>query len=333
MVTMSDIAQRTGVTVTTVSNALTNRGRVSETTRSRILAVATELGYEVNLVARHLRVGRSDTIALIVPSFHDYFSEVADRLAVLVERTGRHLVVERTSALAESEREALTLRRLTMFDGVLISAVGLDHDDIEQASARVPLVVLGERPMPTTLDHVSLANEEGGRLATAHLLAGGSRRIAVLGGSTTAAHGIAQSRRLGWQRAHTDAGVPYDPGLVVPVPNYEARQARAATAALLDAGIPFDGVFAVTDMVALGAMSAILERGLRIPDDIQVAGFDNLPFVDHLHPRLTSVDVHHDDLAASAMRLLERRMAGVPASGEHVETPVSLVPRASTRAR
>lgn len=332
MVTMSDIAQRTGVTVTTVSNALTNRGRVSEGTRSRILAVATELGYEVNLVARQLRVGRSDTIALIVPSFHDYFGEVADRLALLVEATGRHLVLERTSANAESERAALTLQRLGMFDGVLISAVLLEHEDIEQARNRVPLVVLGERPMPASVDHVSLANEQGGRLATAHLLAGGSRRVVVLGGSLTAENGIAQSRLAGWQEAHDAAGVPWDPRLVVPVRDYSVGNARQALGDLLDSGVEVDGVFAVTDMVALGAMSALAERGLRIPQDVQLVGFDNLPFTDFLHPRLTSIDPHHAELAASSMTLLERRIAGMDVAPEHVVTPVSLVVRGSTRA-
>lgn len=332
MVTMSDIAQRTGVTVTTVSNALTARGRVSEATRSRILAVADELGYEVNLTARHLRMGRSDTIALIVPSVHDYFGEIADELAVLAEATGRHLVLERTSALTESERAAITLQRLRMFDGVLLSAVGLDHDDVEQARRRVPLVVLGERPMPSTVDHVSLANEEGGRLATAHLLEHGARRVVVLGGSLAAEFGISHSRLAGWRQAHDAAGVPTDPRLVVPVQDYDVRHARAALTALIADGVPFDAVFAVTDMVALGAMSALAEHGLRVPQDVQVVGFDDLLFADFLVPRLTSVDPHSRELAATAMRLLEQRMSGDDAPPEHVVNPVSLVVRGSTRA-
>ena len=331
MVTMSDIARRTGVTVTTVSNALTNRGRVSESTRSKILAAAQEMGYEVNLTARHLRVGRSDTIALIVPSYHDYFGEIADRLAVVVEATGRHLVLERTSARAEVERAAVTRPRMRMFDGVLLSTVGLTYDEIEQARHRVPLVMLGERPLPPTVAHISLDNVEGARTATAHLIAGGARRPVVLGGWTGDDRGIASSRRAGWERALVEAGIPVDPRLVVPVADYSLHDAREAMAAFLRSGVPFDAVFGVNDLVALGGMSAVAEAGLRVPQDVQVAGFDNLPFTDFVHPRLTSVDPHHEDVAQAAMRLLERRMAGGDAPPEKIVSPVTLVVRGSTR--
>lgn len=331
MVTMSDIARRTGVSVATVSNALTDRGRLSATTRARIKAVASELGYEVNLRARHLRVGRTDTIALIAPSFHGYFSEIADQLALLVEAGGRHLVLERTAARTESELEAVTLSRLQMFDGVLLSAVGLDHRDIERARSRVPLVLLGERVMPATVDHVSLANEDGARVATAHMLSHGARRVVVLGGSDEESRGIASSRRAGWQRAHDDAGVPADPDLILPVGVYSPHDARVALERAMASGLVFDAVFAVTDMIALGALSALAEAGRSIPGDVQVAGFDNLTISDYTTPRLTSVDPNHEMLARSAMDLLERRMTGSEAPAEHVVTPVSLVTRATTR--
>src|SRR5699024_534888 len=226
MVTMSDIPQRTGVTVATVSNALTNRGRVSAQTRARINAVAEELGYQVNLTARHLRVGRSNTIAFIAPSFHDYFSDIADELAVHAEAAGRHLLLERTSARTESELEAVTLPRLRMFDGVLLSTVGLSHDDIERVRRQVPLVLLGERAMPATVDHVMLSNEEGARLATAHMLAQGARRIVVLGGSAEDDVGIASSRRAGWEAAQAAAGIAVDPRLIVPLDDYSMHDAR-----------------------------------------------------------------------------------------------------------
>jgi DNA-binding LacI/PurR family transcriptional regulator len=96
--------------------------------------------------------------------------------------------------------------------------------------------------------------------------------------------------------------------------------------------VPFDAVFGVTDMIALGAMSALAEHGLRVPQDVQVVGFDNLLFTDFLDPRLTSVDPHSRELAATAMRLLEQRMSGADAAPEHVVNPVSLVVRGSTRA-
>jgi DNA-binding LacI/PurR family transcriptional regulator len=102
MVTMSDVAREAGVSMMTVSNVLNGHRRVVAPTRERVLAAVDKLGYEVNLTARHLRSGRTDTIALIVPSFHDYYAEVADRIAPLVEASGRHLVLERTGARPQS---------------------------------------------------------------------------------------------------------------------------------------------------------------------------------------------------------------------------------------
>lgn len=331
MVTMSDIAQVTGVSTATVSNALTNRGRLADETRARILAAAAELGYEVNLNARQLRVGRSDTIAFIAPSFRDYFGEIADELAVLTEAGGRHLVLERTAARPESELEAVALNRLQMFDGVLLSSVGLSHEDIERARARVPLVLLGERAMPSSVDHVSLANEEGSRLATAHMLANGARRVVALGGSTDLGRGIASSRRMGWETAHLQAGLSPDPRLVVPIEDYTPHDAREAVRRLLRDGVPFDAVFAVTDLIALGALSALAEHGLRVPADVQIAGFDNLAMADYLHPGLTSIDPNHDAVARSAMNLLKRRMAGESTPAQHLTVQVSLVVRGSTQ--
>ncbi|MGC0273899.1 LacI family DNA-binding transcriptional regulator [Pseudactinotalea sp. Z1739] len=328
---MSDIAQRTGVTVATVSNALTNRGRVSPETRARIHLVAEELGYQVNLTARHLRVGRSNAIAFIAPSFHDYFSDIADELAIHVEATGRHLVLERTSARTESELEAVALPRLRMFDGVVLSTVGLSHEDIEKARHRVPLVLLGERTMPRSVDHIRLANEDGARLATAHMLANGARRVIVLGGSAQEDAGISSSRRAGWEAAHAEAGLAVDPRLIVPLGDYTMHDAREAMRGVLGEGLAFDAVFAVTDMLALGAMSALWEHGVSIPDRAQVAGFDNLAISDYLHPGLTSIDANHEFVTGEAMRLLEQRIAGDEVPAEHIVSPVSLVVRGSTR--
>ncbi len=331
MVTMSDVANAAGVSVMTVSHILNGRPRASAETQARVLAAVEDLGYEVNLTARHLRAGRTDSVALIVPHFHDYYSAVADSLADVLERSGRHLVLERTQALPRVEREALSLARLRMHDGALVSAVALSPETLLRVRARVPLVLLGERDMPPELDHVRLANEEGSRLATAHMVASGARRVMVLGGSLDRERTMATRRREGWERALRDAGLTPDPTLVVPLISYGLEEGRTAVSRLLRLGHRFDAVFAVTDTAALGAISALTDHGLRVPEDVQVAGFDNLDVADFVSPGLTSVDPNHEGLADSAIRLLERRMLGGTEPAEHVVTPVSLVVRGSTR--
>jgi DNA-binding LacI/PurR family transcriptional regulator len=331
MVTMSDVAREAGVSKMTVSNVLNGRRRVEAPTRDRVLAAVEQLGYEVNLTARHLKSGRTDTVALIVPSLHEYYSDLADQIAPLVEEGGRHLVLERTGASPQSEIESLSVARLRMYDGVLLSVAGLDRERLERVRTKAPIVLLGEREVPDRFDHVQLANEEGARLATAHMLAAGSRRILVLGGDEGPATSMATSRQAGWRTAHREAGLRYDPELVVPQTTYTKHEARETLRSLLTSGLQVDGVFAVTDAVALGAMSALTEHGLRIPDDVQVAGFDDLDLGTYVTPGLTTVDPNHEGVAQTAVRLLERRMRGAEDPPEHIVTPVHLVLRGSTR--
>jgi DNA-binding LacI/PurR family transcriptional regulator len=331
MVNMADVAREAGVSAMTVSNVINDRVPVGEPTRARVLAAIDALGYEVNLTARHLRAGRTETVAFVVPSFHDYFGEVADEIAPLIESGGRHLVLERTGALAEQEMMALSVARLRLYDGVILSVAGLDLENLDKVRTSKPIVLLGERDVPERFDHVRLANEEGARLATAHMIAGGSRRIIALGANHDTGHTMASDRRAGWERAHRDVGLEADPRYVVPVTGYVTRVAHDAMRDVIASGLPFDGVFAVSDVVAFGAISALAEAGLRIPDDVQVTGFDNLDMASFIPPGLTSIDAGHADVAAKTVGLLHRRMAGWTGPAEHVVEPVRLVVRGSTR--
>ncbi|GMA91619.1 hypothetical protein GCM10025869_21480 [Homoserinibacter gongjuensis] len=229
--------------------------------------------------------------------------------------------------------EALSSARLQLYDGVLLSVAGLDAARLERARTAKPIVLLGERDSPERFDHVRLANEEGARVATAHMIEGGSRRIVVLGGTIDAGHTMSSDRRLGWERAVTDAGLGIDPRYVLPLPYYGSAPARDVLLRFIDSGLPFDGVFATTDILALGAMSALAERGLRVPEDVQVAGFDNLEMSQFVPPGLTSVDANHEKLAETAIGMLHKRIAGWSGPAEHVIIPVRLVVRGSTRAR
>ncbi|MEP7764496.1 LacI family DNA-binding transcriptional regulator [Sanguibacter sp. 25GB23B1] len=337
MTTMSDVARAAGVSVMTVSNVVNGRPRVGAETRLRVLDVIAELGYEVNLNARRLRAGRTDTVALIVPGFeHMYFADLAARVARSLEQTGRHLVVERGGASREGELAALSLARLRMYDGVLLSVVGLERSDIDRLRAATPIVLLGERDLPKRYDHVAMDNVEGARLATAHMLSTGSRDVVILGGSAQAATGeggMAPTRTVGWRAAHDEAGRAADPRLVVELTHPGTAEARRAVADLVASGTVFDGIFAVTDAVAVGALAGLADAGLRVPDDVQLVGFDNLAVSEFLVPALTTVDPGHDVMVREALRLLDRRIAadGGPVIAERIVGPVRLVHRGTTR--
>lgn len=331
MVTMSQVARAAGVSPMTVSNVINGRPNVGEPTRARVRKVIQDLGYQVNLTARHLRAGRSDSIALIVPNFNGYFGELADTLDALLQEGGRHLVVESTSARVDAELEAFSVARLRTHDGAFISVSGLDTEQVAGLQRPVPVVLLGERKMPSDLDHLRLDNVDGARLATAHLIERGARRIAVLGGSQDPAVDMSYMRQEGWRLALESAGLSAEPRLIVPLEQFSPDEAMRRLADLLLTE-RIDGVFAVTDTVACGALAALYDAGLSVPGDVQVCGFDNLESSRFCYPGgLTTVGPTGDELPRMALDLLDRRIADGAAEPKHVTVALRLYPRATTR--
>lgn len=329
---MSDVARAAGVSVMTVSNAINGRPRVSAETRLRVLEVVAELGYEVNLSARHLRAGRSDTVALIVPAHgHAYFGELGARFAKHAATSGLHLVVEQSGASREGELSALSTARMQMYDGVLLSSVGLRYRDLDRLRTNVPVVLLGEQPMPTRYDHVHMDNVGGGRIATEHLLGQGAERVLLVGGTDDPKNeGMPRQRALGWREAHKARGLDVDPALMVELRWHDSDEAEAVLGEYLRTGPSFDAVFAVTDQVALGVLAALRGAQVAVPDQVMVVGFDNLELARYVGPGLSSVDPSPDWIAENAWRILQERMRGSDAPPEQLMAPARLVQRASS---
>jgi DNA-binding LacI/PurR family transcriptional regulator len=317
----------------TVSNVLNNRSNVGADTRLHVLDVVDRLGYEVNLTARRLRSGRTGTVGLIVPGFNlHYYGELASLISDALAADRMHLVVEQSGANRERELSALSLARLQQYDGVLLGAVGLDMADLDRIHPDLPIVLLGEQDVPDRYHRIQMNNVAGARLATEHLIACGARRIAVLGGKLTAPRPEMATRRAnGWSSALTEAGLDPHPDLVIPLHDYSIAEARATITEVLAAGLKIDGIFAVTDEVAIGALAGLHDAGVRVPEDIQLVGFDNLDIAQHLAPGLTTIDPGRPTMVAEALRLLRCQLADKNAAPEHIVGTVSLVTRGSTR--
>ncbi|TWD83459.1 LacI family transcriptional regulator [Kribbella amoyensis] len=333
VVTMADVARSAGVSTMTVSNVINGRPRVGAETRERVLAAITELGYQINLAARHLRAGRTGVVGLAVPELErPYFAQLAARLADRFERHGLRIVVERTKASRQGELDAVAFSRLRMYDGLILSVVDLDPAELAQVGTESPVVVIGERVTPSRFDHVMMDNVDGARQATAHLLATGSRRIALLGGTPgTEATSMPTLRAQGWAEAHAAAGVPTDSRLVVPS-SFRLEDGYEDVKSLLERGIGFDGVFALTDVVAIGALRALADAGLSVPGDVQVVGFDDVDESRYLVPSLTSVNPGHDAMADAIVDLLLRQMGDAQPTEPHEHVvPARLVARETTR--
>jgi DNA-binding LacI/PurR family transcriptional regulator len=332
---MNDVARAAGVSLKTVSNVLNDYEFIRPATRQKVLDAIAELGYEANLTARSLRSGKTRMLGLVLSDLSiPYYAELASRLMTVAGGRGYRVLVEQSGATAAHELSALQgpFRQLT--DGLLFMPLVLDAETIASHRGIKPLVMLGEHIADSRFDLVTMKNTEAAAAITAHLLAGGRRRIAVLGaaaGDTTDSPGL---RLNGYREALEAAGLEFDPALVVQC-DWRRDGGASAVAGLLASGIRFDAIFGLNDAIALGAMHELLIRGVTVPVDVAVAGFDDIDEARFASPSLTTVSPGMEEIAERSIQLLIDRIEGgeAPAEGRHVEAGFELKVRDSAPGR
>lgn len=325
-VTMNDVARAAGVSLKTVSNVLNDYEFIRPATKQKVIDAIAELGYETNLTARSLRSGKTRMLGLVLSDLSaPYYAELASRLMTVASKRGYRVIVEQSGAEAGNELGALQgpLRQLT--DGLLFTPVAMDADAVASHRGSKPVVMLGEHIVDPRFDLVTMKNEEAAQAITAHLLAGGRRRIAVLGATAAQSAGSSGLRLNGYRKALDDAGVPFDPGLVAPC-EWRRDAGAAAVAGLLEGGVRFDAVFGLNDVLALGAMHELLIRGVDVPGSVAVAGFDDIEEARFASPPLTTVSPGMNEIAEKSIGLLIDRIEGLEpaADGVHVEAGFAL---------
>jgi LacI family transcriptional regulator len=331
-VTMLDIARDLKVSVVTVSKALRNQGRISAATRKRVLRRAKQLHYQMNWVARSLVTRRTYTIGLLLPEFtHPFFAEIARAVAQTVRPHGYHVIIsyfEEDPELEVSEADSLLARQV---DGLIIASAQPPHclDLFERIQSRSVPYVLIDRPIAgVRASFVGVDNCAIGRLATEHLIARGCCRIGHLRGPEI---GIAAERYEGYRQALVKRGLRVHASHVVAAGRgdqmgYEGMQR------LLRVRPSLDGVFCYSDPVAIGAIKAILEAGLKVPNDISVVGAGNVHYSDLLAVPLTTVDQGTCQMGARAAELLiERILLKRSVRPKKILISPKLVERESTR--
>lgn len=337
MATLRDVAALAGVSVKTVSNVVNGFEFIRDSTRERVNNAIAELGYKPNLVARNLRAGRTGVIGLAVPELKfSYFAELADAVLEAARRRGYVVLIEQTGGERSSEIELLHGSRISMMDGLLFSPLGLSSDDGRELEVDYPVVLLGERIFNGPTDHVTMQNVEGAAMAVRHLLASGRKRIAVLGAHEGEIIGSASLRLDGYRAALEQAGVPFDPSLVVHRQGWHRTDGAEAMQELIRREIPFDAVFALNDELALGALRTLFHSGISVPTDVAVVGFDNVTEAQFAMPSLTTIDPNRAKIAETAVDALLERIAGRGKRDEPgpriFEVPATLVPRESASA-
>jgi DNA-binding LacI/PurR family transcriptional regulator len=333
-VTMQDVAKTAGVSAQTVSNVVNgNTARVGVETIDRVTRVIDELGYRLNQSARSLRKGRTGLVGLGVPVLASaYYGELAERLSHRFAERGIRLVTETTGGAMSAEVESLAASHLETYDGFILAIAASESADLNRISSTKPVLLLGERALSTRFDHVLMDNVGGGEMATGHLLDRGAHVVVALGGSAAGPDSVQTLRTRGYLEAHRARGAEVRPELIVGAQLEMADGYRAITA-MLDDDVEFDGIFALTDSLAFGALRALADRGIRTPEDVQIVGFDNLAASEYTTPRLTTVEPGNDEMADEIVDLMVTRLRsdGPADAPRRRMLPTRLVVRETTR--
>lgn len=332
-VTLKDIARATGVHPSTVSRALAPDARavVSRAAVDRIVAVAEAMGYRGDQIARSLRTGRSRTVGVVVPDItNPVFPPILRGIEQVLEPAGYAPLVVNTDNIAEREARLLRALRERGVDGVIHAAVLRDSQAVGAMAAEgVPVVTLNRRVDGGTVPSVINDEAEGMRLALTHLADLGHRRIAAIAGPSALSTG--DMRDAAMRATLPRLGLPLDDRLIVAAETFAEAEGRRCTDVLLSRGIAFTAIACANDRLALGALDGLQAAGLACPDDVSVTGFNDMPMLDRIAPRLTTVRIGQAEAGACAAEwLLDMIHGSAPAAVGEIVLPVALVIGEST---
>ena len=308
-ITLKMVAEKAGVSVNTASRAINNKPDISKETKKRILQIAKELGYIRNAAAVALRTKKTGTIgAVIADNRNPFYAEVLNGIEEAAREKNYHIILANTQRDYQKEEEVINLLLAKRVDGLLITPVQDRDDDIKNLiDANIPFVVVGRDFENIEVDAVYNDEVKGGFLATEYLIKKGHKKIASINGFLHKSP--AKGRLEGYKKALKKYGIPFDDALVT-VGDIDVKDGYERTKQLLEKGLNFTAIFAYNDMMAFGAMQAIKEKGLRIPEDIGLVGYDDIPFASLISPPLTTIRLKKQDLGVESVKLLLSRING-----------------------
>jgi DNA-binding LacI/PurR family transcriptional regulator len=332
--TMADIAEIAGVAESTVSRAIAGSNRVSTETKERIFQLIEESGYRINSRARSLRTQETRTIEVVIgisetnrQHFSDpFFSQIISSIGDALAENGYDLLLSRLNPWeAGGHADAIAVQRA---DGVIMIGQGRNAEALNRYAARNRnVVVWGARTPGRSYTVVGSDNFLGGALAGKHLLKTGRRRLVFLGDVNHVEVGM---RHAGLVSALTGSSVSSDQTLMLSMP-FDSASAYEATRRLFQSGVQHDAIFAASDLMAIAAMRALSELGIRVPDDVAVVGYDDISLSSYVTPGLTTI---RQDTSAGGRALVENMLAIL--SGREprdVTLPTEMVVRQSCGAR
>lgn len=332
-VTLKEIASLAKVNISTVSRALNDSPLLPSETKEMILAIAERLNYFPNSFARGLVSQKSETLGIILPKIFflqgPFFSQVLSGIEDVSVRNGYNILIASATGRIRHKHFPFNLTRARRIDGMLLVN---EYQRVSNLAAlkkeNFPFVFVNRHIDDPDVYCVAADNVQGGRLATDHLAGLGHRRIGAITGSANLAS--THARLEGYRRVLEERGIDFDPALVAEgLFEQGIDTGRQAAERLLAAPNPPTAIFAFSDELAVGAMQAAKARGVRIPDDLAVVGFDNIEYSAHVNPPLTTIAQDPYRIGSASCQMLIDRLAGRPLASPHVLIPVELIVRES----
>jgi LacI family transcriptional regulator len=311
MVTIKDVAREAKMSVATVSRVLNASGPVSDETRRLIREVAGRMRYVPHSGARSLITSKTETLGVLLPDLYgEFFSEVIRGMDDTAQRNGFHLLISRAYADRHGIETAIRAMR-GRADGVVVMSPDLDAESLLNLPSTIPVVLLCSVSRGNEIDSLTIQNCRGAREMVAHLISVGHRRIAIIKGSPR--NYDAAERLRGYRMSLREAGITLDPLLEREGDFTEAAGYSAALELIALKNRP-TAIFAANDSMAIGVLSALRESGIVVPEEMAVAGFDDIPLARYMDPPLSSVHVPICELGARAVDLL---LNGIAHKNDH----------------
>jgi len=327
--TIKDVAQRAGVSVTTVSHVINKTRFVSDELKQKVLKAMEELSFKPNAVARSLRVKESNTIGLIIPdSTNPYFAEIGWGVEYSSRKHGYSVILCNSDDDLQKEESYINVLIEKQVDGIIIVAAGSSTAHLISLQERNIPTVMFERDSPDVkIDSVQVDNKIGGQIATRHLIELGHTRIACITGPREVTPSY--SRFDGYKEELERNGIEIRKEYIIkgdfkPQGGYEAAEE------LLNLAQPPTAIFACNDLMAIGVSRAVIERGMKIPGDISLIGFDDIYLSKYTNPPLTTIKQPRLAMCEEAVNCLLSRMQDLQRSASSIVVNVELVKRAST---
>jgi len=328
-VTIKDIARLSGVSVATVSRVINGNGRYSKETEDRVMAVIKENNYTPNMLGKGLRTNKTQTIGIVVPDItNEFFATIVQEVERNLFKAGYSSLVCNTNENPEVEKRYISVLNVNRVSGLVY--ISGDTRVKHNAPENIPAVYIDRWPSTTRRDIVFIESDnfEGGRIATLEMLQKGCRRIVFL---TDERRTSAQrSRQEGYFRAHSEYGIVPDESFIIALKEISYDSAFSAISDLCSRQVKFDGIFASTDWLALGALVALESRGIRVPEQVKIVGFDNISISKHCSTPISTINQDVRKMGEKAVEILLGLIEGKEIDKKYYVLPVELIRRKTT---